>query len=142
MDIKFPDFDFSIDTPIGLFKNFGTANYPIVITLGWLFNPVKPFMFISQVKIQKDGVIDNPEDYTCLGMQNHGRINIPQLEGHKILGEWWLSTVWPHVKDIPGITKRKAFYRFNCYDMNKYIPNWSENWQYYCNDVCETMNFE
>jgi len=142
MESWYPDFDFSMDTPIGRFKNFGTAKYPIVITLGSLFHPVKPYIFVCQVKIEKEGVIVYPEDYKCLGMQPNGRVYIPKEQAHKILGEWWLSTIWPSVKEIPGITKRKAFYRFNCVEMNKYVPAWSNNWQYYSNDVCEVMNFD
>ena len=148
-DNVFPQFDFNNDTFVGEFNNFGTARMPIAICLGNLFHPVKPYIFSCNVKFRNPDILDNPDveyiypdDYNLIGLQTHGRLYIPRDCAHKILGDWWVSTVWPKIKDIPGITKVKGFYRFNNIEMEKYIPGWTTNWKFYSGDVCERMKFE
>ena len=150
----FPEFDFNRDTFVGEFKNFGTAQKPIAICLSNLFHPVKPFIFTSQVKFCNPNFVNNacenkyvedeyiyPDNYKLIGIQSSGRVYIPKEHAHKLLGEWWLSTVWPRIEHVPGLTKYSAFHRFNGVEMDKYIPGWTNNWRFFSRDVCEIMNF-
>lgn len=160
----YPDFGFDRHTLVGEFNNYGTSEYPIAVCLRDLVNPVSPFIFLSNIKFCNPNFVSNQEEkveggenfekvsskeefiypeenYNSVGIRKRGKVFIPKDRAHRMLGEWWLKNVWPTVKDVPGVTKYTAFFRFNNIEMDKYITGWSEDWVYFTRDICDIMDF-